>query len=85
MKANLLFKDRNLILNKELDYGMKELIEDLELEMILKCMSQDDSIIYKSCKDVLLNPLEQLEIIEYRQSNLSDVYPTKRPFVNFMR
>ena len=73
-----------LLLNKEDDYkykknlpNEKELIQDLNLEVVFDAMSKGDSFLYKVSKEVVLDSLTELNQIIYRQDILADCLKNK--------
>lgn len=50
------------------------LVADLNLESILSCMAAGDRVIYETCRSALLNPLQSLEDIRFRQVNLGEAF-----------
>lgn len=50
----------------------QDLYKDLNLGILLKAMSQGDEVIYNSCANILLSPLQDQKQIEYRQQMVND-------------
>lgn len=72
MKVNLMYPDRDLDLKAAPCFGSENLKKDLELERILQCMAQKDSMIQSVCSAVMLNPLTSAEEIRFRQEAVKD-------------
>jgi len=72
MKVFLLFKDRDFDLETPLPANEQDLVQDLELDVLLKTMASGDEYLYQAAKTVLLNGLQDAEAIRYRQEVLKD-------------
>jgi DNA mismatch repair ATPase MutS len=55
----------------------KELIDDLNLDVIFKAMSNGNNFVYKTCREVILNSLTNKDLILYRQNILKDCIENK--------
>lgn len=58
--------------NKRIIPNESELLQDLNLDYVLKVMSKSDRFIYEVSKKTILNSLTDIETIEYRQQILKD-------------
>ena len=76
MKTGLLFKDKPFRL-RELNSFDKALIDDLELELIIKEASDRSKVVRNVFENVLLSPIMDKELILYRQEILKDVLNNK--------
>ena len=76
MKTGLLFKDKPFRLRELNDFD-KALIDDLELELIIKEASDKSKIIRNVFENVLLSPLVDKDLILYRQEILKDAINNK--------
>ena len=72
MKAYLMFKDKNFVLDDNGMYNSIVTLDDLEIESVLKYASDSDELIHNVLKKSLANPLLDLEEIKYRQEVLKD-------------
>ena len=72
MKAYLMFKDKNFVLDDNGMYNSIVTLDDLEIESVLKYASDSDALIHNVLKKSLASPLLDLEEIEYRQEVLKD-------------
>ena len=82
MKTGLLFKDKPFRL-RELNNFDKDLISDLELEIIIKEASDRSKILRNAFENVLLTPLMDKDLILYRQDILKDAINNKVQMVKF--
>ena len=82
MKTGLLFKDKPFRL-RELNNFDKALIDDLELELIIKQAADQSKIIRNAFENVLLSSLTDKETILYRQEVLKDVIVNKVQVAKF--
>ncbi len=76
MKTGLLFKDKPFRL-RQLNNFDKDLIDDLELELIINAASEKSKILKNVFENVLLTPLKDKELIIYRQEVLKDAITNK--------
>lgn len=80
MKVRLMFKDRDFSIKASLEKNKdfidltKDLIEDLELENIIKTMGSEDELVESVCRFVLLSPLQNISDIKYRQDIQKDSF-----------
>jgi DNA mismatch repair ATPase MutS len=84
MKAHLLFRDRDVdftvakvrwyheIQGPDLTTRQKALIEDLQLDILLRVMARGDSVLFDISRRVLLSSLTNPDDIVYRQEVLGD-------------
>ena len=72
MKAYLMFKDKNFVLDDNGMYNSIVTLDDLEIESVLKYASDSDALIHNVLKKSLASPLLDLEEIKYRQEVLKD-------------
>jgi hypothetical protein len=72
MKAFLLYRDRDIDLERELPTHAKELEEDLGLDAVLDAMARGDGYLRPLAEHVLLNSLADPDAIRYRQDALRD-------------
>ncbi len=82
MKTGLLFKDKPFRL-RELNSFDKALIDDLELELIIKEASDRSKVVRNVFENVLLSPIMDKELILYRQEILKDVLNNKAQTFKF--
>ncbi len=72
MKVFLMFKDMDFDMDKPPCELCEDLVNDLELDVIFKTMSQGDEFLYKVSKKALTESLNDTETILYRQDILKD-------------
>ncbi len=72
MKVFLMFKDRDFDLQKKLPSNEQSLVQDLELNTLLKAMALDDDFLLRVAKEAVLSSLSDVETILYRQDVLKD-------------
>lgn len=73
MKAHLLYRDRDLDLEKPLPWNADALTQDLALKTLFDAMARDDGFVFEVSKKVVLSSLENdVETIRYRQAILKD-------------
>lgn len=72
MKVFLMFKDRDLDLQQALPVNEQDLTQDLELNTLINAMAMGDQFLFDVIKPILLNGLDSLEEIKYRQEVLKD-------------
>jgi DNA mismatch repair ATPase MutS len=72
MKPLLLFPDRNYEVGRGLLEAFSDLVEDLELAPIFEAMALKDRVLWEVIPDVVLRPLTDTSIINYRQAVLRD-------------
>jgi hypothetical protein len=72
MKAFLLHADSDFDLTAELPAQEPALLQDLELETLLRAMAADDELIFDVAKRALLLSLRDPDAIEYRQRVLAE-------------
>ena len=72
MKANLMFRDRDLDLKAKPCFGKVFLTSDLELKRVIENMAGKDEIISAASSAALFSPLQSIEEVHYRQANLRD-------------
>lgn len=77
MKAYLMFKDKNFILKNEGMYNKEVTLGDIETETIIRMASDKDLLMTNVLREVLANPLTDLEEIKYRQRVLKDSLENK--------
>jgi hypothetical protein len=71
MKAHLLFPNSDFSATAFGPHQL-ELIQDLELDVLLKAMSPNDPFILETARNVLLAPQSDLEVLSWRQAVLKD-------------
>jgi len=73
MKALLMHPDRDFDLKQELPWNAEALIQDLELNTLLRAMANDDEFLFEVSRKALLAGLKSdLTTIRYRQEILKD-------------
>jgi MutS domain V len=72
MKAHLMYPDRDFNLAEEFPPGTDALIDDLELNTLLRAMAAGDDFLFEVSRRALLCGLADPEAITYRQSILAD-------------
>ena len=72
MKAFLLYKDRDLDLQRKSPSNEQALTQDLELNTLFSAMALGDKFIYEVVQKVVLSSLNDPEAILYRQNILKD-------------
>lgn len=72
MKAFLMYQDRDFNLQSALPWNERDLAQDLELETLLRAMSQEDEFLYKVARTALLTGCGDQEAVKYRQAVLRD-------------
>lgn len=77
MKAYLMFKDKNLSINLDKSYNQDVTIRDMELQEIIKVMSNKNELIKEVLNYAFLNPLTGMDEILYRQGVMKDVLDNK--------
>ncbi len=73
MKPHLLFPDRDLVVDAQLDPAAQALSDDLELDLVLEAMAGGDSRVLEVCRSVLLAGCRDPATIRYRQAILADL------------
>lgn len=72
MKVLLMYRDRDLDLNAGLPSNAAELTQDLELQTLLRAMSDEDSLLLEVARHSVLASLHDRGAILYRQHILAD-------------
>ncbi len=72
MKAHLMFKDEDFDMQQPLPVHEKELMQDLELDILFEAMSLRDDFLFDVSKRTILSGLKDPESIRYRQDILKD-------------
>jgi DNA mismatch repair ATPase MutS len=72
MKAFLLYKEKDLDLEKELSRLDEALIQDLELNKLFEAMSLGDSFLFAVAQKTVISGLKDTDSILYRQDILKD-------------
>ena len=72
MKAYLMFRDRDCVADQPLPPQADDLQRDLGLDTLFRAMSSDDPLLYQTARQTLLDPLEDVSSIRYRQEVLRD-------------
>jgi DNA mismatch repair ATPase MutS len=72
MKSFLLYKDRDLDFQAKLPTHTRDLIQDLELEVLFNAMAQGESLLLDVAQKTVLSSLTDLDTIIYRQKILAD-------------
>ena len=77
MKARLLYRNLDFDPKQTEPFGGQDLMDDLELDTVLKAMAGDDKVILETSRAILLSSLTSEEDIKYRQAILQDAlrYP----------
>lgn len=73
MKAFLLYRDHDFDPKSGLPWNELDLVQDLELETLLRAMSGEDEFLYGVARAALLKGCEDPETVLYRQAVLQDV------------
>ena len=71
--THLLYRDSSTSGKKEY-YSSRDLIKDLNLDILFKTMARDDMLIYEKVKRVVMIPVLSVEDIRYRQEIYQDLY-----------
>lgn len=72
MKVLLMHRGKDFDTDAALPVTTKELVQDLELEILFESMGGDDRFLYDIAKKALLKGLSEPDSIRYRQAVLSD-------------
>ena len=72
MKVLLTHRETDLQLERALPPQRKELIQDLELEIVFRAMAAGEQFLYDVAEQVVLSSLTDPADIEYRQEVLRD-------------
>jgi hypothetical protein len=72
MKAFLMYRDRDVDLQRELPPNAAELIQDLELNTLFNAMSLEDKFLFEASQRAVLSSLHDPEEFVYRQQVLRD-------------
>jgi DNA mismatch repair ATPase MutS len=72
MKAFLMYRDRDLDLQRELPLNEPALTQDLELNTLFNAMARGDNFIFEVARKTVLSSLSDLDTIFYRQDILKD-------------
>jgi DNA mismatch repair ATPase MutS len=67
-----MYRDRDFDLHTEPPWNEQDLVQDLELETLLKAMTGDDKFLYQICRMVLLAGCAEPDEVLYRQAVLRD-------------
>ena len=70
MKPFLLFKDQDFNIEQDPPVNFDELIQDLELDSLIRVMSLDDEFLYEVIERVILIGTTDIQTIRYRQDVL---------------
>lgn len=79
MKPHLLFPDRDLAVEGQLDPASQALADDLELDLLLEAMAGGDGRVLEVCRSLLLagcrdpGGCREPEVIRYRQAVMADL------------
>jgi DNA mismatch repair ATPase MutS len=73
MKAFLLYRDRDFVLEAALPQNSDELIQDLELNVLFDAMAQGDAYLRDIASKAVLHILQDIDEVRYRQDVLRDV------------
>ncbi len=72
MKVFLMYKDRDFDPEQPLPPQAETVVQDLELDTLLKAMARDDTFLLSISKTTLLSSLTDVQSIHYRQDVLKD-------------
>lgn len=72
MKVHLMYKDKDFDMQQNLPVNEKELMQDLELDMLFNAMSLGDDFLFEVTKKSVLSGLKDPEAIKYRQDIVKD-------------
>jgi DNA mismatch repair ATPase MutS len=72
MRVSLLYPDRNFAPDGPLCADHDQLYADLQLEILVAAMADGDPLVARVSKSVLLQPLDDPDVIVYRQAILAD-------------
>lgn len=72
MKAYLMYKDADFIIDDNYSEHYNIAMKDLELDVLFKALSAGDAFLYSVVKKACSVPLVEIQSIEYRQSILRD-------------
>jgi hypothetical protein len=72
MKAFLMYRDRDFDLAQEPPPGARDLIQDLELEVLFQAMAGDDPFLLEVARRAALSILIDVPAVLYRQEILRD-------------
>ena len=72
MKAFLMYRDRDFDLKQEPPAGARDLIQDLELEVLFQAMAGDDPFLLEVARKAVLSILADVPAVSYRQDILRD-------------
>jgi len=73
MKVYLMFNDRDFNLSQDAPWNGPDLIQDLQLEPVLKAMADGDEFLYQAAQSALLSSVgSSPDVIHYRQAVLGD-------------
>ncbi len=72
MKAHLLYADRDFDFSAEIGQFQEDLVMDLELAIVLRSMASGDRFLLDVSRRVMLESLDDVEQVLYRQAVLSD-------------
>jgi DNA mismatch repair ATPase MutS len=72
MKAFLMYRDRDFDLAQEPPPGARDLIQDLELEVLFQAMAGDDPFLLEVARKAVLSILTDVPAVSYRQDILRD-------------
>lgn len=74
MKTLLMYRDRDLDLEEDLQPGAQALTEDLGLEILFGTMAAGDRFLFEVARRAVLTSLDQPDAIRYRQQILADCF-----------
>jgi DNA mismatch repair ATPase MutS len=72
MKAFLLYRDRDFDLGQEPPPGARDLIQDLELEVLFEAMAEGDPFLLEVARRAVLSILTDVPTVSFRQDILRD-------------
>jgi len=73
MKVYLMFNNRDFNLEQDGPWNGPDLIQDLQLEPVLKAMADGDDFLYQAAQSALLSSIgSSPDVIQYRQAVLND-------------
>jgi DNA mismatch repair ATPase MutS len=72
MKAFLMYRDRDFDLERQPPLGARDLVQDLELEVLFKAMARSDPFLLDVARKAVLSILTDVPAVLYRQDILRD-------------
>ncbi|WP_261505594.1 hypothetical protein [Burkholderia multivorans] len=72
MKAHLMYRDQDFLVDGDLPWGSDGLIDDLELKTLFAAMAHDDGFLFDVVQTAVMTSLREPQQITYRQDVLRD-------------